>query len=103
MLVAVTADVANGRAVLLQNLVDVLRKLLAAFLGQSGNGNSDDASIVRWIETQVGSANGLLDGTDERNVVRLDGNERRVRSRQLPDLVYRSGNSVVVDLNAIQD
>src|SRR5262249_20533985 len=103
MLVAITADIANGGAVLLQNLVDVFRELLAAFLGQSGNGNSDDAAVVRWIESQIRSADGFLDRTDERNVIRLNSDERGVGSCQLPNLVYRSGNSVVVDLNAVQD
>src|SRR5262245_42641605 len=103
MLVAITADIANGGTVFLQNLVNMLRELLAAFLGQSRNGVSDDASIVGWIEAKVGSADGFLDVSDERNVVGLHGDERRVRSCQLPDLVYRSGNSVVIDLNAIQD
>ena len=38
---------------------------LPAFLGQRGYGNADSASIVGWIQTQVGCPDGLVDRANQ--------------------------------------
>src|SRR5262249_56747457 len=98
-----TADVANRRAMLFENFMNVLRKLLATFFRQSGNGNANEAAVIRWIQSEIGSADGLLDRTDKRRVIRLDSNQSRIGGSELCDLVDGSRNSVVIDLNTVED
>src|SRR5262249_1776461 len=96
-------NVAHGSSMLFENFVNVLRELFAAFFSESGNGNSDQSPIVGWIQAQIRCSDGFFDWTDERNVVRLNRNQRRFGRCELRNLVYRSGNSIVIDLNIGED
>src|SRR4030095_3870453 len=103
MLVTVATNVAHRSSMLFQNFVYVLRELFAAFLCESGNRNSDQTPIVGWIQAQIRCSDGFFDWTDERNVVRLNRNQCRFGRGELRNLVYRSGNSIVIDLDIIED
>ena len=97
------ADVANRRPVVFQDLMNVFGVLLAPLLGERRNGNPDHASVVGGIQIQIRRPNSFVDRSDQRDVIRLDGDQRWIRSGKLSDLVYGSGSAVVVDLNIVQD
>ena len=50
----IAADIADGRAVILEDFVDVLDELLAPVLGKRGNGHADHFTVVLRIEAEIG-------------------------------------------------
>src|SRR2546430_14400532 len=68
-------------ASLLGKLVDHLDQLLAALLGERGDGDADDIAVVGGREAQVGSEDRLLDGLEEALVPRLHRQEDRKSTR----------------------
>src|SRR5579883_151061 len=103
MFIPVTTDISDGSPMIFEDFVDMLRELFASLFGQCGNRDANQTAVILRIQTEVGCANGFLDRADERYVVRLNSDECRFRSAELGDLVYWSGDTVVVDLNVIED
>src|SRR5438034_9980639 len=69
------AGVADRDAACLGELVHDLYELPAAFFGQGGNRDADDAAVVGGREAEIGRENRLLNRLEERLVPRLDGQE----------------------------
>ena len=101
--IAVTADVTYSRAVILKNLVDVLGELFPAIFGERWNRNSDQPAVVRGVQSEIRCADRFLDRPDQRNVIRLNCNECRIRRGKLGYLVDGRRSAVVFDLDIIED
>src|SRR3954454_18094300 len=52
-IVGISPYLADAVATLLAQLVDVLRELLAALLGERRQGNADDFAVVGWIQAET--------------------------------------------------
>src|SRR5438128_8519286 len=103
MVVAVAADVADRGAMFFEDSMNVLGECLTALFRQGRDWNADKPSVVGRIQTKVGCPNGFLDRTDERDIIGLDRDQRRVRRGKLGDLVYGSWCSVVIHLDIIEN
>src|SRR5262245_1255335 len=86
-----------------KHFVDVLGELLATLLVQRWDGNTNQPAVVGWIEAKVGCAYGFFHRPDHRYVVGLYGDQSRFGSCELANLVDRCRNTVVVDLNIVED
>src|SRR5437870_10090298 len=93
VLVAVPADVADGGSMLLQDSMDVFGELFPALFGERRNWDTNQTAVVGGIQAQVGGSDCFFDGTDERNIIRLNRDERRIRGSQLRDLINGSRRS----------
>src|SRR5438477_12808330 len=103
MLISVAPNVADGGAMFFEDLVDMFGKLFSAVFGKRWNRNANQTSVIRGIQTEVRSANGFFDRSDQGHVIGLDGDQSRVGSSQLCDLAYRCWCSVVIDLDIVED
>src|SRR3989441_8409207 len=83
------ARVADGDAPFLGELVDDLDQLLAALLGERGDGDADDVAVVGGREAEVGGEDRLLDRLEEALVPRLHGQQLRLGHRHGADLGER--------------
>src|SRR5205807_225565 len=89
-------------APLLGNVPDDLHELLASLLGQLGNPQPDQISVVGWRHPDVGLEDRPLDRLDRRPVVRLDRQQPGLRSADRRELLERRLRAVVVDRDAVE-
>src|SRR5262245_32829033 len=83
-------------------LMNMLAKRLPTLLRQRRNGNSKELAVRSRVDPQVRGAQSLVDRGENRNVPRLDGDERRFGDMERSDLVERRGGAVIVDNNVIE-
>src|ERR1051326_8370771 len=86
-----------------ENLMDVFGEGFASLFRKWRYRNPDNAAIIRRIQSQVGSTNSLFNGTYQRSVVGLDGDEGGFRRGQLRHLVDRWRHAVIIDLDVIEN
>src|SRR5215470_15849071 len=91
LLVRVAALVADGDLVLLSLGLHLLGDLLAALLGEGGDGEADDLPVVHWGEAQVRLAERLLHVLEQPFLPGLDGDQARLGNRQAGDPGQRGG------------
>src|SRR5207249_5599453 len=103
VLVAVPADVADGGSMLLQDSMDVFGKLFPAFFGERRNWDTNQTAVVGGIQAQVGGSDRFLNRTDQRNVIRLNRDQRRIRGSQLRNLINGSRRSVIFNVDVVQN
>src|SRR5262245_29239303 len=103
VLVAVPADIADGGPMLLQDLMYVFGKLFPALFGERRNWDTNQTAVVGGVQTQVGGSDRFLNRTDQRNVIGLNRDQRRIRGSQLRNLINGSRRSVIVNLDIVQN
>src|SRR6186713_410012 len=103
MIVAVAANVADRSTVVLEHFVDMLGQCFPTFFSKRWNRNTNQATVVGGVEPEIRCANRLLNGPDKRGVIGLNRDQRCIRSSHLCDLIDRSGSTVIIDLNTIEN
>src|SRR5688572_21266682 len=103
MLVAVAADVTDGGSMLFEDFVDVPGEHLTTLFSQRRNWNSNEAAIVGGVQSKIRCPDGLFNNTDQRNVVRLHRNQARLRSGELRHLTYGCRDTIVIDLDIVEN
>jgi hypothetical protein len=92
-----------GDLLLLLELLDEFLGLAAPVLVQGRNGDLEDLTIVDRIEAVFRAADGLLQGFENRGVLGLEDDQRRIGNAQSGDLVDRRERPVVGDLDVLED
>src|SRR5829696_2359605 len=84
-------------------VLDDLHELLAPFLRQLRDRQTDDLAVVRRRETEIGLEDRALDRLDRSRVVRLHGDHARLGDVDRRELLERRRRPVVVDLDAVEE
>ena len=96
VLVAIAPDVAQRDAMVFGNMMDLLHQLLAPLFGERRDGHPNQLAVVGGVQSQLGSPDGLLDGSDLRNVPGLHRDHGCVGDVQSGQLIQRRGRSIIV-------
>ena len=95
----VLAGTADAHAALFGHVLDDLHEVAPALLGELGDGQADDASVVRGIDAELGLAQGAVDILHDRGIVRLHREHARLGRGDEGDLFQRHRRAVGMDVH----
>ncbi len=98
----VAADVAHGRAMVFQYLMEMLHDFLAALFGGRGHRHAHDLAVVRRVQPQVRCPDGLVDQRHHARVPGRNHDQRCVRYHDRAQLIHGHRRAVVIHADIVQ-